>query len=99
MLTGIISLVIFSGLSIIGVNWAFGAYDPTYRLSGAFTAAGQGLQTGDDVSIRGVDVGKVAGVELIDGRAEIKMDIDTDQKVPVGARAIVRPKTLFGPKF
>jgi phospholipid/cholesterol/gamma-HCH transport system substrate-binding protein len=84
---------------VIAVQWSFGYYDDTYRLTGTFDAAGQGLQSGSDVKVRGVNIGHVAGVELVDGRALVKMDIDAGERVPASATAIVRPKTLFGEKF
>lgn len=99
IIVGLLGLSLFGGLTTVGVQYAFGYYDDTYRVTGLFTAAGQGLQIDSDVQMRGIDIGKVAGVELVDGRALVKMDIDAGQKIPADATAVVRPKTLFGEKF
>lgn len=99
VIVGLLGLCLFGGLTTVGVQYAFGYFDDTYRVTGLFTAAGQGLQIGSDVQMRGIDIGKVAGVELVDGRALVKMDIDAGERVPAQSTAVVRPKTLFGEKF
>jgi phospholipid/cholesterol/gamma-HCH transport system substrate-binding protein len=96
---GLIGLSLFAAATVIAVQWSFGYYDDTYRLTGTFDAAGQGLQSGSDVKVRGVNIGHVAGVELVDGRALVKMDIESGERVPAKSTAVVRPKTLFGEKF
>lgn len=98
-ITGLVGITVAVALATIGVQYSFGYYDDEYRLNGSFAAAGQGLQSGSDIKIRGVNIGKVAGVSLRDGRAWVAMDIDADQQVPRSAEAVVRPKTLFGEKF
>jgi phospholipid/cholesterol/gamma-HCH transport system substrate-binding protein len=98
-ITGLVGITVAVSLATIGVQYSFGYYDDDYRLNGSFAAAGQGLQSGSDIKIRGVNIGKVAGVELRDGRAWVSMDIDGGEEVPRSAEAIVRPKTLFGEKF
>jgi phospholipid/cholesterol/gamma-HCH transport system substrate-binding protein len=99
IVSGLIALVLMFGAIIIGVAWSFGALDDTYVLKGSFDAAGQGLQKGSDVKIRGVNVGKVSKVDLVDGRALVTMDITPSNKIPESATATVRAKTLFGEKF
>src|SRR5206468_2786268 len=42
---------------------------------------------------------KVKSVRLVQGQAEVSMDIESDQKVPTASKATIRPKTLFGEKF
>jgi phospholipid/cholesterol/gamma-HCH transport system substrate-binding protein len=98
-IVGLIGLSLFAAATTIGVQWSFGYYDDTYRLTGTFDAAGQGLQSGSDVKLRGVNIGHVAGVELVRGRALVKMDIEAGERVPASSKAVVRPKTLFGEKF
>src|SRR3546814_14826875 len=70
-----------------------------YELSGRFDAAGQGLLPGSDVKVRGVNIGEVDGIRLVDGAAEVTLRIHDGEQVPVDATAIIRPKTLFGEKF
>jgi virulence factor Mce-like protein len=86
-------------LIYIGVTFAYGGYDDHYDLVGDFPRAGQGLANGSDVTYRGVDVGEVASVELVDRRARITLHMDPDFEVPADARFVVRPKTIFGEKF
>jgi phospholipid/cholesterol/gamma-HCH transport system substrate-binding protein len=83
----------------VGVTFAYGGYDDHYQLVGEFPRAGQGLSNGSDVTYRGVDIGEVQSVELVDRRAEITMNIDPDFRVPEDAQFVVRPKTIFGEKF
>lgn len=91
-------MLLFSAI-VVGVSASFGAFDDTYRLKGSFDAAGQGLQKGSDVKIRGVNVGKVSKVDLVDGRALVTMDITSSNRIPESATATIRAKTLFGEKF
>ena len=99
IITGLIALVLLSGTVVIGVKASFGEFDNVYVLKASFANAGQGLQKGSDVKIRGVNVGKVRSVSLVDGRAMVTMEISHSTKIPTTATATVRPKTLFGEKF
>src|SRR5690348_15722986 len=99
MLIGAIALLLLASTVTVGVKASFGAYAGGYRITGSFDAAGQGLLPGSDVKIRGVNVGSVRKVRLVDGRALVTMRIHGDQKVPTATKAVIRAKTLFGEKF
>jgi virulence factor Mce-like protein len=99
MLTGAIALLLLMSVITVGVKAAFGAYAGGYRVTGTFDAAGQGLLTGSDVKVRGVNVGSVRDIKLVHGAAQITMRIHSDQKVPRDVIARIRAKTLFGEKF
>jgi len=99
ILTGAISLLVAVALITIGIKGAFGAFAGGYELVGSFDAAGQGLLEGSDVKVRGVNIGEVKGIRLVDGRAEVTLRIDDGEQIPVDATATIRPKTLFGEKF
>jgi phospholipid/cholesterol/gamma-HCH transport system substrate-binding protein len=99
MLIGAIALLLLASSITVGVKAAFGAYAGGYHITGSFDAAGQGLLPGSDVKVRGVNVGSVRKVRLVNGRALISMRIHGDQKVPTDAKAVIRAKTLFGEKF
>jgi phospholipid/cholesterol/gamma-HCH transport system substrate-binding protein len=99
IVSGLIALVLLSSAAVVGVKYSFGYYDDVYPLKASFANAGQGLQHGSDVKLRGVNVGKVQSVKLQDGRALVTMEINHTTKVPTTATATVRPKTLFGEKF
>ncbi len=99
IISGAIGLVVLLALITLGIKASFGAFDGGYELRGTFAAAGQGLLPGSDVKIRGINVGEVKSIELVDNRALIKLRIEDDTRVPVTAQAVIRPKTLFGEKF
>lgn len=99
MISGAVGLIIVISLVTIGIKASFGAYDGGYELRGTFAAAGQGLLSGSDVKIRGVNVGEVANIRLVDNRALIRLRIEDDTQIPETAQAVIRPKTLFGEKF
>lgn len=99
MVSGAIGLLILAGLMTVGIKAAFGAYDGGYEVQGDFAAAGQGLISDSDVKIRGVTVGEVQSIELVENRALITLRIDDGTRIPTDARAVIRPKTLFGEKF
>lgn len=99
MISGAVGLLIVISLVTIGIKASFGAFDGGYELRGTFAAAGQGLLSGSDVKIRGVNVGEVSSIRLVDNRALIRMRIEDDAQVPVTSQAVIRPKTLFGEKF
>lgn len=99
VLTGAIALLLLVAAVTVGVKGAFGAFEGGYELVGTFDAAGQGLLAGSDVKVRGVNIGEVQRIELVDGAAEITLKIEDGQEVPDGATATIRPKTLFGEKF
>lgn len=96
---GGVGMVILLALISIGIKGAFGAFDSGYELKGSFSAAGQGLIDGSDVKMRGVNVGEVKKIELVDNRAEITLLMKPDVRVPANVTATVRAKTLFGEKF
>ena len=99
MISGAIGLVILIALVTLGIKSAFGAFDGGYELRGSFAAAGQGLLEGSDVKVRGVTVGEVADIQLVENRARITMRIEDGTQVPATVKATIRPKTLFGEKF
>ena len=99
ILTGAIAIALALAATTVAVKGAFGAFEGGYQLVGTFDAAGQGLLSGSDVKVRGVNIGEVQRIELVDGNAEITLRIDDGEEVPEGSRATIRPKTLFGEKF
>lgn len=99
MISGAIGIVILVALITVGIKASFGAFDGGYRIQGSFAAAGQGLLSGSDVKVRGVNIGEVSSIELQDNRALITMRINDGRDIPTDAQAVIRPKTLFGEKF
>jgi phospholipid/cholesterol/gamma-HCH transport system substrate-binding protein len=99
IISGAVGLLVLVALVTLGIKSAFGAFDGGYELHGRFAAAGQGLLEGSDVKVRGVNVGEVAEIELVDNRALITLTMDDGTRIPEKAKATIRPKTLFGEKF
>ncbi len=98
-LTGLIAIVFLAAASVFGVKAATGSLDSVYHLTASFSSAGQGLIRDSDVKVHGVNIGRVTHVRLIDGRAQVTLEIKGSQKVPSDGKATIRPKTLFGEKF
>ncbi len=67
-----------------------------FELNAEFTTA-QAVTPGQGqaVNIAGVQVGDIVGVELVDGRAKVKMEIDNDKAELINedATMLLRPKT------
>ncbi len=99
IISGAVGLLLLIAGITVGIKASFGAFDGGYQLTGTFAAAGQGLIDGSDVKVRGVNVGEVSGIDLVDNRAVVTMRISDGTEIPVAAQAVIRPKTLFGEKF
>ena len=99
IISGLIAVVFVTSAMILGIARSFGSFDDTYLFKATFDSAGQGLQKGSDVKIRGVNVGRVQRVSLAGNEAVIAMDINRSERIPKASELTVRPKTLFGEKF
>lgn len=66
-----------------------------------FENCGQGLRVGGDVKLRGVLVGKIADIRLLEGDCEVTLDLTPGQvdQIPENVGAEVRAKTVFGEKW
>ena len=98
-LMGAIALLLLVAVCAVGIKAAFGAYAGGFKVVGQFDAAGQGLLPGSDVKVRGVKVGSVRKIELVDGAAQVTMRLYDGEEIPRDALARIRAKTLFGEKF
>jgi phospholipid/cholesterol/gamma-HCH transport system substrate-binding protein len=98
-LSGVVALLLAFATVVLGAKLSAGATKPVYHVSGTFSSAGQGLLSGSDVKIHGVNIGRVSTIRLVKGKAEIRLTIDKSEMIPVDAEAVIRPKTLFGEKF
>jgi phospholipid/cholesterol/gamma-HCH transport system substrate-binding protein len=58
-----------------------------------------GLFKGDDVKLAGVQVGKVSGISLEDGRARVTFRIDSDVTLPTDSDVAVRWRNLIGQRY
>ncbi len=99
---GTIAVVFTAAVSVVLLRYGEGYFEPTYELTAVFPTSTQGVFTdgGTDVKMRGVNVGTVTGVELLDdGRARLSFAIDDDVEVPATVAARLEPLSVFGPKF
>lgn len=58
-----------------------------------------GLQSGNEVRVAGVKVGRVTGIALTDEAARITMEVESSVQLPEETRLEVKLKTLLGQKF
>ena len=99
-LSGFIGLVLLIGIAAVGILAAQGAFADDYTLTATTTRTGFGLDTSSDVKVRGISVGSVTGVELLDdGTVELEISLRKELQVPVSATASIEPVSVFGPKF
>lgn len=63
--------------------------------------AGLVMESGAKVKLRGVQVGRVGGVEGVDQAARLKLELFPDQikYIPANAQAQIRATTVFGAKY
>lgn len=81
------------------VKWAYGGYADVYHVTMRLPRAGQQMKTGLDVRIRGVKIGEVSGVELVDREAELTLEIERGHDVPADTEAVISLKTPLGAKY
>ncbi|WP_193045135.1 virulence factor Mce family protein [Mycolicibacterium baixiangningiae] len=97
---GAFSLVLLLFTAIIIVVFGQMRFDRTTGYSAIFTNA-SGLQPGQFVRASGVEVGKVSGVELIEGGSRVKVDFKVDRSLPLfdESTASVRYLNLIGDRY
>ncbi len=99
LLRVVISLVVLAGLvagTVTLVRMANGDFAGDYKLSGLFPRAGEGLHPGSPVVFRGVQVGRVSTISLVDNEAKVGLLMDPTFRVPSTAKATIEPVNLFG---
>jgi virulence factor Mce-like protein len=81
------------------VRAAYGAFDDAYYVRVDIDRAGQQMKPGLDVRVKGVEVGKIAQIDLVEGRAQLQLKIEEQYKIPQDAEAIISLKTPLGAKY
>lgn len=76
----------------------FGRGPDTYTLAATFDDV-TGLLVDDNVKVAGVPVGKVTEVEVTEGKARVRMEIDADRPLPSDSAAAVRWRNLIGQRY
>jgi phospholipid/cholesterol/gamma-HCH transport system substrate-binding protein len=104
-----IQLVIFAILTLVGVSYVSAEYVGLTK--GLFAAKGctisadfpdsGGIFTNAEVTYRGVTVGKVGQLKLLDNgvRVNLKLTNCTDPKIPVSAAAQVSNRSVIGEQY
>src|SRR5438093_3624083 len=91
-------IVLLAGM-FFGLKLRYGDYNHYTYVKVALPRAGQLVRMGTDVRERGVVVGKVSKIDLVDRRAELTLQIDPPYRVPKDVQAFVDLKTLLGDKY
>lgn len=100
VLVGLVAFVLAVSVGQLALRYSGGHFDDTYDVVATFPAAGQNLDTDSDVKIRGVTVGRVGAIALGEGgAAEVTLRLDDGVEVPASSTAVIRPVSIFGPKF
>lgn len=97
---GAFSLVLLLFTAIIIVVFGQMRFDRTTGYSAIFTNT-SGLRPGQFVRASGVEVGKVANIELIEGGSRVKVDFKVDRSLPLfeESTASVRYLNLIGDRY
>lgn len=98
-LVGLVSIVLIAAglLGAFSINH-FQGLRGVYEISADLRDAA-GLQSGNEVRVAGVKVGRVTDITLTDEAARIAMEIDSSVRLPNETRLEVKLKTLLGQKF
>ncbi|GAB2988372.1 MCE family protein [Nocardioides montaniterrae] len=65
----------------------------------AYMADAAGLFVGNDVGILGVPVGKVTAIKPMGDKVEVSLQINSDQKIPAGAHALVIARSVATDRY
>lgn len=97
---GAFALVLLLFTAIIIVVFGQMRFDRTSGYSAIFTNT-SGLRPGQFVRASGVEVGKVANIELIEGGSRVKVDFKVDRSLPLfeESTASVRYLNLIGDRY
>jgi phospholipid/cholesterol/gamma-HCH transport system substrate-binding protein len=97
---GAVALVLLLFTVMLIVVFGQMRFDRTTGYSAIFSNA-SGLKYGQFVRASGVEVGKVSGVELIDGGQRVRVDFQVDRSLPLyqGTTASIRYLNLIGDRY
>jgi phospholipid/cholesterol/gamma-HCH transport system substrate-binding protein len=89
-----ILLTVVLGMRIANV----GFFGDTYEMEAVFDNA-SGVFEGDAVKLAGVDVGRVTGTRIEDGKAVVTFDVDREVKLTTESRVGIRWRNVIGLRF
>ena len=88
VLLGVCLVALMASATVVCVGMYRGSFTSTVPVTLYSARSGLMLEPGSDVKMRDVVVGRVSRVQLVDGRAEIAMDIDGDSPWVVDTLAL-----------
>jgi phospholipid/cholesterol/gamma-HCH transport system substrate-binding protein len=94
---GLLGLAVLSLSSTLALLLSGGVFSSTYSVTARFTDAA-GIRPGDDVTVAGLDAGRVGAVEISDGAVVIELKINSDVTMPADSSAEIVVETLLGKK-
>jgi phospholipid/cholesterol/gamma-HCH transport system substrate-binding protein len=99
-MVGLIGTVLVLGVAALLLRAAAGAYADDYELIAHVERPGFNIDRTSTVKIRGVTVGGVERIELLDsGVVELTLNLRKEIRIPESATARIEPLSVFGPKF
>jgi virulence factor Mce-like protein len=102
ILVGIIALAVGGGMVAgTGMMLTGAIKSDVVTTTAIFDICGQGIREGGDVKLRGVLVGRIADIRLLDSDCHISLDLFPEQvdQIPENVGAQIRAKTVFGEKW
>jgi phospholipid/cholesterol/gamma-HCH transport system substrate-binding protein len=82
----------------IGQNITGGSHGSRYELTATFNDVA-GMYDGDDVKLAGLTVGQVTGIDVVEGRALVRFEVDDTVQLPEDSTVAVRWRNLIGQRF
>ena len=97
---GTAAAVLLLAVSTVIMEARFAPPAGSYEVTADLGRAGSGLRAGDDVKVRGTNVGEVSQVFYEDGRARAVLTMDPEPPLPPAEQLelVVTAKTLLGEK-
>jgi virulence factor Mce-like protein len=96
LVVALVAVVLAVVVVQVVLRFSDGDFSGDYPLEASFTSATHGLFPDAEVVYRGVQVGRVSAVRLVDRRAQVAMEIDPGFRVPADAAATIEPVNVFG---
>lgn len=91
----VVAIAVVAGVVVIE-KAVGGAFSGDYQVVGRFTAAGEGLHNGSEVSYNGVQVGQVSSIALVHRTAQVALSLYPNFHFPADGTATIQPENLFG---
>lgn len=99
-LSGFIGVILVLSVATLGLKAAGGAYADDYLIHATVDRVGFGVDKQSTVKVRGITVGGVQKIELLDDHTvQLTLNIRKEIRIPTTVSATIEPLSVFGPKF